>query len=329
MQLPPPRGPLSTALLEGLAEGPGALEAPTPHADDPLIDEDLQLSLYLCYEMGYRGLPGVDDRWEWDPSFVAFRGSLERLFEEALRTAVPDVEDGRPIPEQLKDLVKKDSGPSLSTYVEREATIEQFREFVVHRSAYHLKEADPHSWAIPRLSGRTKAAFLEIQNDEYGGGNWRRMHSELFASMMTSIGLDAIYGAYLAEIPAVTLATVNLMSLFGVHRRLRGCVVGHLALFEMTSTTPNRRYGNGLRRLDPRADTRFFDEHVEADAVHEQIAAYDLAGSLTQEDPRMASDIMFGASALFHLDALMGKHLLESWDAGRSSLARTPSPLTA
>ena len=43
--------------------------------------------------------------------------------------------------------------PSLSRHIEREATLEQVLEFLVHRSAYQLKEADPHSWAIARLSG--------------------------------------------------------------------------------------------------------------------------------------------------------------------------------
>ena len=27
------------------------------------------------------------------------------------------------------------------------------REIAVHRSGYQLKEADPHTWAIPRLNG--------------------------------------------------------------------------------------------------------------------------------------------------------------------------------
>ena len=58
---------------------------------------------------------------------------------------------------------------------------------------------------------------------------------------MEALGLDARYGAYLEHIPAITLATVNLMSMLGLHRRRRGAIVGHLALFEMTSSLPNRR----------------------------------------------------------------------------------------
>jgi hypothetical protein len=47
----------------------------------------------------------------------------------------------------------------------------------------------------------------------------------------------------------VTLATNNLISLFCLHRRLRGALLRHLAAYEATSALPNRRYGNGLRRL--------------------------------------------------------------------------------
>ena len=321
MTLPIPRGPFSQALLDALTGAPHDEIIPVPDGPpDPIRDHDLQLALYLCYELSYRGLPGVDDRWEWSPALVGFRGRLEAMFEGALRAAVPQHFEEDSIPNQLRALADGDAGPSLSQFILGEATLEQFKEFVIHRSAYHLKEADPHSWAIPRLTGKTKAAFLEIQTDEYGGGSWERMHSELFSRLMASLGLDNSYGAYIDRFPGITLATVNLMSLVGLNRRLRGAVVGHLALFEMTSTIPNRRYGDGLRRLAPSADTRFFDEHVEADAVHEQIAAHDLAGNLAGEDPAMAADIMFGAAALMHLDALFAEHVLACWKGGESSL---------
>ncbi len=103
---------------------------------------------------------------------------------------------------------------------------------------------------------------------------------------MDALGLDSSYGAYLDHIPGVTLATVNLMSFLGLHRRLRGSIAGHLAYFEMTSSVPNRRYAEALRRLGFGVPaTEFFDEHVEADAVHENVAAVDLAGGLARQDP--------------------------------------------
>jgi hypothetical protein len=139
---------------------------------------------------------------------------------------------------------------------------------------------------------------------------------------MGALGLDPAYGAYLPRIPGITLATVNLMSLCGLHRRLRGAIAGHLAAFEMTSSLPNRRYANGLRRLGfgSQAATDFFDEHVEADAVHEQVAAWDLAGGLAAAEPELAPDVLWGAAALLELEARWGRHLLGAWERGESSL---------
>lgn len=324
LELPHPRGELTELLLDELGESVHRLDAPavaTPA--DALSDEDLQLALYLCYELHYRGLPGVADEWEWEPSLLALRRELEAIFEAGLRDrvarpAVPAAED---MDLALRAIADTDNGPSLSRHIEREATLEQVLEFVVHRSAYQLKEADPHSWALPRLYGVPKAALVEIQADEYGNGRPERIHAQLFADTMDALGLDARYGAYLDRVPGVTLATVNLMSFFGLHRRWRGAIVGHLALFEMDSSLPNRRYGDGLRRLGASARaTAFFDEHVVADAIHEQVAAVDLAGGLARQQPRLAADILWGAAALVELDARLARHMLGAWSAGASSL---------
>lgn len=319
--LPPPRGPVSEHLLSVLCQPVHTLR---PAADvEAISEDDLQLSLYLAYELHYRGLPGVDAEWEWEPSLLHLRRRLERRFERELRARVPAPE---PVPASevdaaLRQIERSDSGPSLSRHLSRKPDLEQYREFLIHRSAYQLKEADPHSWALPRLHGRPKAAMVEIQADEYGGGDPERMHSALFARTMDALELDSTYGAYLARLPAVTLATVNLMSLFGLHRRLRGCVVGHLALFEMGSSVPNRRYGHGLRRLGYGTDaTDFFDEHVVADAVHESVAAVDMAGGLAHQDPSLTSDILWGAATLSELEGRFTRHVLDSWSAGRSSL---------
>ena len=325
--LPPPRGPLSASMLgyvTGTQTRLSASEGPDGSADS-LGDDDLHVALYLCYELHYRGLPGVPDALEWDLEVLRFRAGLERRFEQALREAVHPRPLGEgDVPRALRRIAREDGRPSLSRFIEREATPEQVKEFMILRSAYHLKEADPHSFAIPRLHGRAKAALIEIQADEYGGGREHRMHATLFAESMRALGLEASYGAYVGLVPGVGLALVNLMSMFGLQRRLRGALVGQLALFELTSTRPNRRYGNGLRRLglDSPEATRFFDEHVEADAVHEAIAANDLAGSLVDDEPALAADVVFGARAQQLLDHRCSEYLVERWSRGASGLLR-------
>lgn len=324
-EMPSPRGEISELVMRMLKDEVHAMPDVVPGSvPEPLSDEDLQLALYLCYELHYRGLPGVDERWEWEPSLLAMRRHLERQFEGALRDAVPITNGHVPAEEidlALREVADDGEPGALSAFIRSRASIEQVREFLVHRSAYQLKEADPHSWVIPRLWGAPKAALIEVQADEYGGGRAEWIHADLFARAMRAVGLDSSYGAYLDVIPGLTLATVNLMSLFGLHRRFRGAIVGHLALFEMSSSIPNRRYGDGLRRLGlGREATLFFDEHVEADAVHENIAAVDLAGGLVRQDPQTSVTVMWGARALAHLDQCWAGQLLDAWRLGQSSL---------
>lgn len=295
---------------------------------DVLRDDDVQLSLFLLYSLHYGSLANIHDNWEWNPGLLRVRGVLERAVEiqlrEIVRTPAPPAPTESAVAEWLFALTAPSSGPSLARYVAKRASVEQAREFLMQRSIYTLREADPHSWAIPRLTGRPKAALVEIQSDEYGGGRPERVHAELFRRAMIGAGLDSTYGAYVDVVPSLTLASLNMMSMFGLHRRLTGAIVGHLAAFEMTSSLPNRSYADGLRRLGFGADvTEYFEEHVEADAVHEQIAARDLAGALAEQHPELSPDILFGASACLTVDGWVSDHIREAWEGGRTSL-RTP-----
>lgn len=330
------RGPLSELLLRLLAGEPEQtdLSALAPAArvavtstEDPLTDDDIQLSLFIFYGLHYGSISGVDDGWEWQPDLIAARRILEEAFEAWLRAvvAVPELPDPTQdaVARALFELTAPTAGPSLSRFVAKTATEEQLREFLIQRSVYTLREADPHSWAIPRLSGRAKTALVEIQFDEYGSGAPERMHAGIFAKTMRGLHLDDTYAAYVDLVPAITLASQNMMSMFGLNRRLRGAIAGHLAAFEMTSSLPNRSYGDGFRRLGFGADvTDYFDEHVEADAVHEQIAARDLAGGLVADEPGLLASVFFGAAACLTIDDLVGAHIHDAWTDGRSSLRR-------
>lgn len=346
LPLPRPRGPVSSALMAALTAGPPAddahtrleplrtaaaealLEAERTEPADELAvlhDGDLQLALTVMYELHHRGVDGVDDAWEWEPALLAVRQSLERPFEVAVRARagrpVCDETDAAGVAKRLFELAEADDSPSLSRYLARHATAEQAREFLALRSIYQLMEADPHTWAIPRLHGTPKAALVEIQADEYGGGRPGYLHSELFAATLRSAGLDDTYGAYLDVAPTPVLVSLNTMSLFALHRRLRGAIVGHLAAYEITSSIPSRLYSTGFRRLGhDTGTTRYFDEHVEADAVHEQIAARDLAGKLVEQDPAIRDDVLLGAAACLAIEGDLGAYALGRWEEGASAL---------
>jgi Iron-containing redox enzyme len=293
--------------------------------DDAIRDEDLQLALYCCYELHYQGFPCVQDEWEWEPSLVELCCALEKAFERQLRVALPDDWDGGAgnVPDALWEL-SRGGGFSLSGWLLMHGTRFHAEEIAVHRSAYQLKEADPHTWAIPRLNGRAKAAMVTIQSDEYGRGKASAMHSSLFAEAMTALGLDPTYGRYLDCLPAVTLATTNLISMFGLHRRLRGALVGHLASFEMNSVGPMGRYSSWLKSLGvPSAGHRFYDVHVEADEVHQYVAVNELVGGLLEVEPDQAGAVLFGARAVDLVERAFADHVVSAWETGRSSLRGT------
>jgi hypothetical protein len=206
--------------------------------------------------------------------------------------------------------------------MEATGDLTHLREFAVHRSAYQLKEADPHSYALPRLaSGPAKSAYVEVQGDEYGDGRPGAAHQELFADTMRGLGLDATYGAYLDVLPAETLATVNLLSVFGTSRRWLGACVGHLALFEMTSVGPMARYAAAIRRVTGSdAAARFYDVHVVADEHHQRLAADVMVPAFVGAEPAQAAGVLFGARALSVVEGRLTARLLDRWQRGESSL---------
>jgi hypothetical protein len=272
---------------------------------------------------------------EWDADVIRFRGGLERAYTEALSSVVaqPRVRDPREAGSLIQAAIDDFEGRSLSGYLLDAGTRRQFAEFVVHRSAYQLKEADPHTWAIPRYSGRSRAALVEIQMDEYGNGEAGAAHADLFATTMRSLGLDATYGAYLDRLPAVTLATANLASMFGLHRRWLPALLGHLALFEMTSVEPMGRYAAVVDSHGLGAAAReFYDVHVIADAHHGPLAASELVGGYLAEHPQDAATLLWGAHTLLHVEDRLASALLDAWAEGASSLrpsaGTTPSQET-
>ncbi|MFE2378915.1 iron-containing redox enzyme family protein [Streptomyces sp. NPDC059398] len=318
--LPAHRGPLSAGVIAALtaesAAPPGTQEA----AEADPYGEDLQLSLYLLYELHYRGFAGVADHREWDPALMPLRGALEERFLAGLREDVPA---GRSTDDVFGELLVEpaDARGSVAYHLEHEGELWQMREYAALRSLYHLKEADPHVWVIPRLSGRAKAAMTAIEYDEFGAGRAEDVHAQLFADLMTDLGLDTRYGHYLGSAPASVLATVNLMTLFGLHRALRGALVGHFACVEVTSPPGSRRLAQAMRRLGAGpAAVRFYDEHVEADAVHEQIVRREVTGGLLTDEPYLRDDVAFGADATVFLEERLAAHLLGEWRAGRSAL---------
>ncbi|KQY51629.1 MULTISPECIES: iron-containing redox enzyme family protein [unclassified Nocardioides] len=328
MQLPAPRGPLSQQVrlvlsgraTQGSMDWSSVTSLPRP-ADRILHDEDFQLALWMLFELHYRGFDSVDPDLEWDPLLIHSRGMLEASLESLLRDLTADDvrranRAGGCFTNRLSGLIDELDGGSLATFLQRRATSEQFADFMRRRSIYHLKESDPQSFVLPRIDGPAKVALAELQYDEYGAGRADRLHAGLFADALDALGLDSTYGAYIEEADATTLAVNNVMSLFALRRRLRGASLGHLAAFEATSSAPCRRILSGIERLGlPAATARYFDEHVEADAVHEQLAIRSICAAMVEGEPGLADDVLFGAATCLRVEAIASETLVETWES--------------
>jgi hypothetical protein len=320
--LPKAVGPLSQAVLDHLTgERPLSGVADITLSDSDPAGMDLHYALHLCYELFYRGFDGVSDDFEWDPTLLELRGRLEDIFLTDIRRGVGDLTGVTATAEMDRLSLEPVEGSGPSHFLLTRGSWDQMREYFAHRSIYHLKEADPHAWVIPRLVGQAKASFVAVEFDEYGGGRGSQVHQRLFADLMSDAGLDAGYLAYLEAVPAETLAVVNLMSMFGLHRALRGATVGHFAATEITSPPGAQRIADALDRMSaPEACTRFYLEHVEADAVHEQVVRNDVVADLLRREPHLESDVVLGIRAFELVEDRLADHLMKCWSDKRTSL---------
>lgn len=311
MDLPTPRGPLSEELFAQLRAGDDFL--PVLAVAATTTDEDRSIALWTLHQLHYRAIRGVPDELEWDPQLLGLRALLEADLEQRLRARFTPPA-GVQLVGDFFDWVDAHDGASLAAHVHREATRDQVLEMLRERSLYHLMESDPTVWTVPRLGVRAKAALMELQYDEYGAGDPNRLHHHLFACGMEASGLDPSYGVYVDDASTEILEQNNTMTLFGLHRRLRAAALGHLAAFEATSSLPSRRMVQGLKRLGfPGELVDYYAEHVEADAVHEQLAVRTILGAVLEEEPELEQDAWFGAFTCLDLEDRTARRMLERW----------------
>ncbi|MDX8055529.1 hypothetical protein SK571_39655 [Lentzea sp. BCCO 10_0798] len=197
MRLPAPRGHMSSALVTALRLPPSPRPAllVSGGTREAWQDDDLQLSLWICYELRMRGFDDVATGWEDHPALAQFHAALEARWEEALRS-LTEVTSPAALPDEGR------------------------AELDRH-----------HAFWQPRREMRS--VLRDIHGDAYGTRS-ARTHSVLFT--VTLRDLDPFAGV--DEMPAPTLALANALSLFGLHRRLVGALVGFLTAVDTIGGDP-------------------------------------------------------------------------------------------
>ncbi len=320
--LPLPVGPLSERVITSLLDGRAPAPVSVAQESDP-FERDLQLALYVLNEFHYSGWAGVDDRLEWHADVTALRLSLSSEFHRRLESAVGAQSDVDPV-EEARRLLSID-GPSVSGYLRDHGTVDDVRESMMLRSPYQSKEADPHTFALPRFGGATKRVFTEIQAGEYGVGH-RRSHAELFADALDGLSLDPTPNAHVDWCGGASLATSNLVTLGAMQRHLRGIVLGQLSLFEMDSVTPNQAMVDCCDRLGVDPSVRpFFHIHVLADAEHQEMVESAFLTDYPRIEPEQVHNVIVGMRAQSLIDHTIARSVVPAWSSGRSALVASSS----
>jgi len=325
--LPTARGPLSMAVINLLTERAprtrfDRIEAPVADCDPYGID--VQVALYVCYELHYRGFAGVDPGWEWNPGLLHLRARLEDAFRTAIRrdTAGANAPGAGAAGELDRLTAEPAADADPSGYLVSRGTWQQLREYFVHRSLHHLTGGDPHTWALPGLTRQSGTSFAAVESGGLGAGRRAEGRQQLFAGLMVAADLDPGYLSYIDVVPAEALAVVNLMSLFGLHRRHRGATVGHSAAMAVTAPRAANRISAALARVNaPEPCQEFYRGHTATDPVREESARSEV-GDLIGRDPALENDVIFGIRAFGVVEDRLAAHLMRCWHNGETSLRR-------
>lgn len=309
--LPSAVGPVSGALLDHLScRAPRRHFVPVeaPVADTEPYGLDLQLTLYLSYELHHRGFAGIDPRWEWDPGVLQFRARLEEAFETKLRDDVGDVSSVQVL-DEIPRLCTQDS--ALASHLREHVTWAQLREYFVQLSVHHLKTDDAKPWAT---HGLESAEFGESSSD-----GTDHLPRRCFAEVLGAAGLDASYLHYLNDAPAEALALVNAVSMFGLHRNLRGAAIGQVVAGKIALRRTSAALVDALVRLGAAQPcVQFYRDNVRPG----QKARCETVGVLLEDEPALEADVVQGIRTFELLEHRFVTHLLTCWADGRTSLRR-------
>ena len=78
----------------------------------------------------------------------------------------------------------------------------------------------------------------------------------------------------------------------------------------------------GLERLGfPAEMVGYYAEHVEADAVHEQLAVRTIVAGVLEEEPELEDDVWFGAFTCLDLEDRFARTLLARWGVDEEQVA--------
>ena len=277
--------------------------------------------------------PGVDERWEWEPSLLALRAELEARLRgrAAARSARRGRRRSRPRdgPRAARRSPTPTTGRRCRATSSATGTLDAGAR--VRRAPLGL----PAQGGRPALVG--DPAAVRPAEGRAGRDPGRRVRRRAARARprrscsrrrWTALGLDAALRRLPRRHPrrdarhrepdvAVRAAPPLARRDRRAPRAVRDDLLG--------AQPPLRRRPAPARASAARA-TDFFDEHVEADAVHENIAAVDLAGGLARQEPGARRRRPLGRPGARRARGPLGAAPARRVGGGRASLLAQQTP---
>ena len=214
----------------------------------------------------------------------------------------------------LHELIATASGPSVPKYLCEKGSLDQLREYVVHRSVNELREVVPDFYEASSIGAHHDPDSNSAPLESRPLDETQRSRAS-FGDTMSALNLDATPGAYVVRLPASTLATTNLGTMFAHQPQWRAALAGLEAVLELSSVASQEQFSVTLARFGIGAQGRRFFETSRELGRHE--ASLD---HLTRSEPGPLADTLFGAACALRLEKRSSRHLLGSWAKHRTSL---------
>jgi hypothetical protein len=207
-----------------------------------------------------------------------------------------------PLPCRLEDLQRqlsrlldseRETENPCADYVATQMNRNEFRLLVQEFAVDGLTEAQPFYYVMPRLPLAAQMPMLRILIDEFGGGNPRRAHTQLYMALLQELDLPTELGFYIPRVAPECLGFVNLFYWLALRADDPSCFAGAITYLESAIPAFFQCYVDACRRLDIAAHA-YYSEHQHIDAFH-AVEGQRLLQALEREGQLSATKAWLGA----------------------------------
>ncbi len=169
----------------------------------------------------------------------------------------------------IADFVTAESNDATesSTYVSEKISLDQFRVLVQEFAVDGLTEAQIFYSIMPRLPLVAQLPMLRILIDEFGSGNPKRTHSELYKNLLQELLMPADEAFYYDKIDNFSYAFINMFYWLTLRADDPSYFVGALTYLESIIPAVFPCYVQACQRLGIQHH-HYYSEHCHIDAYH-------------------------------------------------------------